>query len=90
MPDAINLSRLSIPARARVLELRAARKNLRCNKCGKIYHWMDHRWWDKEARSRHYGCGEFTDFPAPVYVKRRGNGWQVGTVELPGWALVLG
>ena len=25
-----------------------------------------------------------------VYVKRRGNGWQVGTVDAPGWALVLG
>ena len=51
--DAINLARLSIPTRARVLELRAA----------------GHR---------------------AVYVKRRGNGWQVGTVDAPGWALVLG
>lgn len=53
MSDAINFAHLSSPARARVLELRAA---------GHLF----------------------------VYARRRFTGWQVGTVDGSGWALVLG
>lgn len=79
MPDAINLDALSLKAYLRVLELREQYECLSCHKIiGDVY-----------EHELSYCDGPFTSVSA-VYVKRRGNGWQVGTVDGSGWALVLG
>ena len=94
MSDAINFARLSIPARARVLELRASHYCQSCEEvvpADRVEHSIN-----PAGQSCHYAvdssgwhpCGPVV--PAPVYVRRKGNGWDISTKDAPGWALVLG